>query len=111
MTTATKAARKWEHRGWRIERCLDGVLLIAPPNSRATAVNVKTLAEAKKIVDKRIEASKQALAPLTAAGISTVGDIDKLRNRGESRFEALSRLIGSQLAHELLHVLQTKEKV
>ena len=104
-----KNPRNWEYKDWVIEKDCSGDFWIGVKGSRTSLLRkIKTLAEVKVEINRRILKAKAFDAVLNQYKVRTIQDLDKLKEGGESRFNVLARLFDEKTAHELLHVLSLK---
>ena len=98
--------KEWIFKGWTIEKDIQGDFWIAPPNGRKTLTKCPTLKAAKALVSSKAANAKEFEDKLAKHGIKTFSDIDKVRKGSESRFNALARVIGSEIeAHLIINAL------
>ena len=99
-----KTPKFWVYKKWDIERDCSGDFWIAPVGQRKRLSKASTFAEAKAIVNDRIEQRQAIDSRLKAAGVVKISDLDAIRGCG-SRFDALAAIVGKDDAHKLLHCL------
>jgi len=101
--------KNWEYKNWAIEKDCSGDFWIGVKGSRTSLLRkIKTLAEVKVEINRRILKAKAFDDVLTQHKVKTIQDLDGLKKKGESRFDVLARIFDVKMAHELLHVLSLK---
>jgi len=101
--------KNWGYKNWVIEKDCSGDFWIGVKGSRTFLLRkIKTLAEVKVEINRRILKAKAFDNVLVQHNVKTIQDLDKLKKAGESRFNVLARLFDEKTAHELLHVLSLK---